>query len=193
MSETSCNAAKGCLMSESGERLELPPPLRSLLEPMRRWLHLWGLPGLDQHISIGFSARLRRALARCYPRRRRVILAASLQEASPLLEEVLCHECAHLAAYELYGDACKPHGPEWARLMESAGFTPRRRVVLSKSEIIPGKGRRQYVYIHSCPVCQTQRTARRAVGTWRCPCCTELGLDGLLEISKRLVRDEGES
>jgi hypothetical protein len=45
-----------------------------------------------------------------------------------LLQEVLCHEMAHLATRELHGRNVRPHGPEWKALMTSAGFEPRTRL-----------------------------------------------------------------
>jgi hypothetical protein len=44
-----------------------------------------------------------------------------------LLEEVLCHELAHVAVYRLHGRAVRPHGPEWKGLVAAAGFKPRAR------------------------------------------------------------------
>jgi predicted SprT family Zn-dependent metalloprotease len=39
-----------------------------------------------------------------------------------ILEEVLCHELAHVAVYRLHGRSVRPHGPEWKRLVRQVGF-----------------------------------------------------------------------
>ena len=66
-----------------------------------------------------------RSLGVCYPRRGTVRLAAYLQTAErPLVEEVLCHEMAHLAARELHGDRVRPHGREWKTLDGSRRLCP---------------------------------------------------------------------
>ena len=160
-----------------------PSPLTDLIGS---WFSLWGLSGFDQHITINFSTRLQRALGRCYAKRRRITVTACLKEMHPsILEEVLCHECAHLAVFELHGESCRPHGREWEQLMRLAGFEPRRRLVLDEFGISSPHGRYRYVYIHSCPICQAKRAARRPVRSWRCADCMALGLDGLLEIRRR--------
>jgi len=42
------------------------------------------------------------------------ILAAHLENGiGDPLEEVLCHELAHVAVYRLHGRAARTHGPEW--------------------------------------------------------------------------------
>ena len=93
--------------------------MNALLSPeasarAHRWLHLWNTPELATRTTIEWSPRMTRSLGRCYPERRLIRLAAFLREAdSALLEEVLCHELAHLAARELHGRNIRPHGPEW--------------------------------------------------------------------------------
>jgi len=161
----------------------IPSPL---VESLSLWFSLWGLPSFDKSITINFSTRLQRTLGRCYARRRRITVAARLKEMHPsILEEVLCHECAHLAVFELQGESCRPHGREWGQFMTLAGFEPRRRLLLDELGISSPNGRHRYVYIHSCPICQAKRVARRPVRSWRCADCMALGLDGLLEINRR--------
>jgi predicted SprT family Zn-dependent metalloprotease len=106
-----------------------------------------------------------------------------------VLEEVLCHEAAHLAVFQLFGESCRPHGPEWAQLMRAAGFEPRRRLVLDEAGSPSLSSRPRHVYIHYCPVCQWERVGGRPVRSWRCPYCSVLGLDGVLEIVKRPERE----
>ena len=99
--------------------------------------------------------------------------------------EVLCHELAHVAAYELHGRRHRPHGPEWAALMQAAGFEPRARARLTHDVsallVAPRRGSQ---YEHRCPVCRAVRFARRPVRQWRCVACITAGLDGHLLISK---------
>ncbi len=60
---------------------------------------------------------MRTSLGHCYPRRRIVRLneILLLPGNDDLIAEVACHEVAHVAAQEIYGDGCRPHGPEWRR------------------------------------------------------------------------------
>ncbi len=158
---------------------------------LERWFELWGLGGFEHQVTVSFSGRLRHALGRCYARQRRITLAERLKKMDPsILEEALCHEVAHLAVFELFGENHRPHGPEWAQLMRAAGFEPRRRLVLDEEGSLSSSNRPRYVYVHYCPVCQSERVARRPVHTWRCPYCAALGLDGGLEIVKRPERRE---
>lgn len=165
-----------------------------ILDQIKRWFSKWGLAGFEQHISVSFSTRLSRALGRCYARRRQIVVTERLKEMPPsLFEEVLCHEAAHLAVIELFGEECQPHGPEWAQLMRLAGFEPRRRLVLDDAGNPSSTSLPRNVYVHFCPLCQSKRIGRRPVRTWRCPDCSALGLDGELEIVKRPEGRENQS
>ena len=83
---------------------------------IHRWLEVWSTPKLVHEATIEWSHRLTRSLGRCYPERRLIRLAPSLNDAPrALLEEVLCHELAHLAAREIHGPQIRPHGPESRR------------------------------------------------------------------------------
>lgn len=182
------NRYDGQSVSEPGNNnkwdAEIPSPAK---DSIGRWFVLWGLAGFEQSAVICFSSRMSRAYARCYIKQRRINLAARVKQMPlSIFEEVLCHECAHLATFELFGDKCRPHGPEWAQLVRSAGFEPRRRLVLNEDAASVPKKKRPYVYVHICPVCQTQRVARRVIRAWRCANCRALGLDGLLEIHRYL-------
>lgn len=166
----------------------IPSPVR---ESIRRWFLLWGLAGFERSSVICFSSRMSRVCGRCYIKQRRISIAARLKQMPlSILEEVLCHECAHLAAFELFGETCRPHGPEWAQLVRSAGFRPRRRLVLNADTTSVPNMKRPYVYVHLCPVCQSQRIAHRVVRAWRCASCRALGLDGRLEIHRYIRQEE---
>ena len=121
-----------------------------------QWAVLWNVPGLESRVSVSFSPRLRRSLGRCVPVRGIVRLNPRLlRRGAELLDEVLCHELAHVAAFELHGRQARPHGREWAALMRAAGFEPRVRAPwqddVDRTEKPP---RRVALYEHRCPVCQ---------------------------------------
>jgi hypothetical protein len=106
--------------------VSLSAPIRRSLD---RWLHLWTVPELKAKSRIEWSSRLTRSLGRAFPEKRLIRIASFLSTADePLLEEILCHEMAHLATRELYGLKSRPHGPEWKALMVKAGFEPRTRL-----------------------------------------------------------------
>lgn len=95
---------------------------------IRGWAEQWGLPGLEDAVSVSFSPRLRRSLGRCVPTAGRIVVSSSLAHGSPRsLADVVCHEVAHVAAFLLSGSTSDPHGPVWQELVRIAGFSPRRR------------------------------------------------------------------
>ena len=150
----------------------------------------WGLRGFEQSVRVEWGRQFRRSLGRVHLERRVVRLSAALAVAPiTVLLEVLCHEVAHLAASDLHGRRCQPHGPEWAALVRAAGYEPRRRIPWSApappSQRTVGR-RRQY--IHHCPVCQLRRMAWRPVRRWRCAACVAAGLPGRLEIISPPIR-----
>ena len=157
---------------------------------MRPWTARWGLPGLEYGIRVRFSRRLHRTLGRCRPERGEIVLHAALQDApTRRLASVLCHEAAHIAAYQLFGSGANPHGEEWATLVHAAGFRPAVRASLrSSADNTPRVSRRtpmRGLVVHRCPVCQTERVAKQVVRGWRCAECVAAGLEGLLVSSVR--------
>ncbi len=176
----------------SGSR-EAPLSSQSIASA-HRWLQLWNTPDLAAQTTIEWSPRMTRSLGRCYPERRLIRLAAFLDEAdNALLEEVLCHELAHLAAHELHGTSTgsiRPHGPEWKTLMRAAGYEPRTRMPAPPNAPKPQPRRRRrgrYLYLHHCPLCQLSRAAKRVVRRWRCAACLTAGLDGILDVFRRAL------
>jgi predicted SprT family Zn-dependent metalloprotease len=148
----------------------------------------WSVPAIVNRVEIQFSRRLRSSLGRCILSRGIVRLNRRLLKARPaLLEEVLCHELAHVVTFERHGRHCRPHGPEWAALMRAAGFEPRVRARLSHDLEVAVRAARtpRRLYEHRCPVCQAKRLARRPVPQWRCAACVAAGLEGKLVIAKR--------
>ena len=167
----------------------IPAELRSMVE---RWGRLWGLSDLADSVTVEFSRRLRTSLGRCRPASGLVRLAERLQDGDAgLLEEVLCHELAHVAAFRLHGPRIRPHGPEWKALVSDAGFSPRTRLVGEAYGVPPVPPR--FLYEHRCPVCQARRVARRTVRAWRCAECLVAGLSGELTITRIPPREEAAS
>jgi predicted SprT family Zn-dependent metalloprotease len=172
-----------------GRMTGIPEPLRSRA---RTWEELWGLPGLAESVTVEFSRRFRSSLGRCRPVEGRIRLAAHLANGRrDLLEEVLCHELAHVAVHRLYRRRAKPHGPEWKRLLVKAGFEPRVRFPPEEGGFPSGPARRRARYEHRCPVCQVMRMAGRPVRNWRCVECLRAGLSGDLVITRMPVGTGG--
>lgn len=159
----------------------VPESLQSLA---RYWAELWGVPGLLDSVTVEYSTRFRTSLGLCTPVEGRIRLAAHLRDGDPdLLEEVLCHELAHVAAFRLHGIVNRPHGPEWEFLVAQAGYEPRIRLPREATEAVqPRQSHARYE--HRCPVCHSRRIARRPVPGWRCVECRNTGLPGLLEITR---------
>jgi SprT protein len=150
------------------------------------WAALWGLPGLERRVTIRFSHRLTASLGRATPARRSIRLAASLAAGPPgFFAEVLCHELAHIAAWEIHGDGIRPHGQEWKELVRRAGYRPTTRLTPPPGLLLPKprrRRRRRYVYDHRCERCGWSRVARAVVRRWRCAPCADAGRDGKLAI-----------
>ena len=101
------------------------PDIRRLLDG---WCCLWDANDLAAEIRVEISTRMTRSLGRCYPDRKLIRIATFVvEESEELFQEVLCHEAAHLAAYQLHGKSIRPHGREWKALMLMAGYEPHVR------------------------------------------------------------------
>ncbi len=108
-----------------------PPELSSTLQDdLRKWCFLWQVSELLPEISVSISRRMTSSLGRASYRRKHVGLQHTLLDpsAAELLREVLCHEVAHLAAYELHGTTIRPHGREWRALLIAAGYPARATI-----------------------------------------------------------------
>lgn len=111
---------------------------------LRSWCHLWGADDLAPKITVEFSSRMTRSLGRCYPDRNLIRIAQFvLDKSDALVQEVLCHEAAHLAARHLHGGSIRPHGPEWKALMLMAGYPPSVRFKLEPISRPPVKARKR--------------------------------------------------
>lgn len=162
---------------------------RRIVATLRHWQRLWHAPGLASTASVRFSTRLHATAGRCALAKREIVLNAALLDGSPQrLLEVLCHEAAHLAAHLRYGRLPRLHGSLWAELVRKAGFEPTRR--LDTRDALSGRREalRRQVVVHTCPVCQTRRVAKRAVPQWRCAECVAAGLPGRFAITRRADR-----
>jgi hypothetical protein len=184
---------------------------RALREQARHWATLWGVPDLADSVTVEFSTRMRVSLGLCRPAQNRIRLSSVLLEgdsADPtaahppdeggapsfsrasLLEEVLCHELAHVAVQRLHGRRAKPHGPEWKALMRKAGFEPRVRLLENDPRLPAAFNRPRPRWEHRCPVCGVKQLAGRPVRQWRCIRCRKAGRSGRLEIRKILPEEK---
>ncbi len=173
---TSCTAdTLAQLIAElTSDKLQTGMPNSDLQAKIIDWCQLWEVPGLVDRVQVVFSRRLRSSLGRCTPATGSIRLHAGLEHAAPALQsEVLCHELAHLAAYELHEGNGRPHGQEWAELMRRAGYEPRVRHTATSGEV-PGlsRQRRRRRRVHHEPdylVFQLSRIAKRVMRQWRRP------------------------
>jgi predicted SprT family Zn-dependent metalloprotease len=156
-----------------------------LLAKAEDWAKRWGLPKLTESVTVEFSRRFRSSLGLCRPVHGQIRLAAHLQEGNAaLLEEVLCHELAHVAVYRLHGRKARPHGREWKTLLTRAGFKPRVRFPREEANFPSRSEKPRARWNHHCPVCHVRRLAGRPVREWRCARCFEAGLPGKLVITR---------
>lgn len=178
-------------MSHDGRQRVGPGPHKLFRSLAMRCGNLWGLPDLADSSTIEFSPRLTRKLALCRPAEGRIRLAAHLERGTThLLEEVLCHELAHIAVYRLHGENACPHGPEWRTLVSKAGYEPRTKAPLSGATGLSRAKRRPVWWEHRCPVCQAVRIGGRPVPEWKCRDCREAGLAGDMIITRIAERSK---
>jgi SprT protein len=128
---------------------------------------------------------MRTSLGLCAPKRRELRIARFVVDGPrDLLLEVLCHEAAHAAVYEIHGRRVRPHGREWRGLMKAAGYEPRARLPAGALDGRFGSVVSRVVWEHRCNVCQAQRQAGRPVREWRCVRCRASGREGSLTITR---------
>lgn len=158
----------------------------TILDQLRCWGALWGVPTLPRDVVLRTSSRLRASLGSYRADRGELTLASWLLDGPKgLLQEVACHEAAHAAVHSLHGRGVRPHGAEWQRLMQQAGIPARVRVPWSA--LPPGRrvaAARRGLWEHRCPVCQATRFAHTRVSRWRCASCREAGRDGRLVVHR---------
>ena len=153
---------------------------------VEKFAAIWATPQLRDRVRIAFSSRFRSSLGNCRPSKGEIRLSSVLLDSpQEVFEEVLCHELAHMAVFELCGGDAKPHGREWKGLMQQAGYAPRVRMPRSLVPNLPKKlPKHRPRWVHRCPVCQNSRVGNRPVFGWRCAHCTEAGLAGHLHIER---------
>lgn len=143
----------------------------------------WGVDDLHEVVDLHYSARLTHNFGHCIPAHGRITIARRLLDYIDVLEEVVVHEVAHLEVWRRHAAEARAHGPEWAALMDLAGYQPRRSLPPLPGDP-PIRTRTPRYYLHRCPVCSAQRVGRRPVTWWRCVSCHNAGRDGLLHITR---------
>jgi predicted SprT family Zn-dependent metalloprotease len=171
------NVLVDCMAAAAGRDVDFAPLVA-------RYTTLWSMPSLAQTTSIQFSSRLRRSWGRTNLDRRTITLAAELEQDPSLLESVLCHELAHIAAHELVGRSERPHGPTWQRLVREAGQQPVIRLRVTNPAQPSVRPAARVRFLHRCLVCDFSRMAGKPMTAWRCADCVAAGLDGALTITK---------
>jgi len=164
--------------------------LRAFAAPhLARWGALWDQPGLAAAVRVTSSGRLRTSLGLCRPGRAELVVARFLLDGpESLLIEVLCHEAAHAVVHARHGRCVRPHGVEWRRLMEMAGYRGRARLPEARLAELPEAARRRRVlWEHRCPSCGRRRLAGRPVSGWRCLPCARTGGTGQLIVRRRAM------
>ena len=148
------------------------------------WSRAWGDESLASRVRIRYSVRMFRTIGRCAPTRCLVTLAEGVKAMPRATQlEVMCHELAHIAAYEGHGRNIRPHGREWKDLMRRAGYPPRVRFEdEAMIAVLESHARRPRRYLHRCPRCRASRVTSRRMTRWRCGPCYELGFDGRIDI-----------
>ena len=158
------------------------PLTRQIEATVLKYCALWSVEEIQDDVTVLFSSRLTRSLGKTQPVRKVIRLNTQLcTTLNPYLEEVICHELAHVVATHLYGPSIRPHGEEWKALMRSAGFEPNVRLHVANHFT---KRKPQRKFRHYCPVCQSERMSRTRMTRWRCEACVADGLSGELQIEE---------
>lgn len=153
----------------------LPPSRRiNFRTALSRWAALWGVPELV-HVSLSYSSRMTKAIGLVRPSLGRVTLSDRVLDLPVEVSlEVLCHEVAHIATYLLHGPLAKPHGPEWRRLVQRAGYEPTTTLRLHDVEHRLRRRSRPRVR-YECPVCHDVYHVARRSSRLRCSACLAEG------------------
>lgn len=153
---------------------EWPPLLPSSLRPrVVHWLGSWQALEIAREFRLETSGRMRSSLGRAYLDRRLVRINAMLVRPGleALLEEVMCHEFAHLVVHERHGHRVRPHGREWRSLLLEVGSTVRVTIPRAECPFLDSPERR-------APR-RRRRARRRAAAHWT-------GLGGVWSVLRRL-------
>lgn len=143
---------------------------------------LWNVEEIQDQIKVEFSRRLTRSLGRTQPSQKLIRLNVELQSnLKDYLDEVICHELAHVVTVHQHGISSRPHGEKWRNLVRLAGYEPSVRMQVNGQGSTRKESKR---YRHYCPVCHTKRISRTMISRWRCPECVANGLAGELQIEE---------
>lgn len=156
----------------------------ALNERASGWIRQWRVPTLLQQISLRRNDSLRTTIARWRESEKCLELGPRFFRMRRRQDEIICHELAHAAAVQIYGEGVSPHGAEWRALIAAAGYPPRVTFTAAKSSSQVNRRMGGTWYEHRCTVCHAVRFAKKRMPQWRCPVCTEHGLPGLLEVTK---------
>jgi len=156
----------------------------ALNERASGWIRQWRVPTLLRQISLRRNTSLRTTIARWRENEKCLELGPRFLRMRRRQDEIVCHELAHAAALEIYGEGVSPHGAEWRALIAAAGFLPTVTFTAEKSSSQVSRRIGGTWYEHRCPVCHAVRFAKKRVPQWKCTECSEHGLPGLLKITK---------
>jgi predicted SprT family Zn-dependent metalloprotease len=144
--------------------------------------NLWEIQKIQNDIQVEFSSRMTRSLGRTLPTSKIIRLNKELLGSlHDYMQEVLCHELAHIASVYKFGEAILPHGREWQSLVLQAGYIPRVKMDVAVGNVCLKPTQR---FRHTCPVCFSTRIAKKQIARWRCSRCVTNGLDGKLLIER---------
>jgi predicted SprT family Zn-dependent metalloprotease len=168
-------------MSRESERIKAFVPLGAP-SYLRALARIWGSPRVSQ-LQFRWNPRLTTTFARLLPSDRVIEFNLSVARVdAEARRELMCHEAAHYAVWEIYYRSARPHGPEWAALVKLAGFEPKAsRVRCGQTKQRPADNQ---IFNHICPVCHFSKRSRRRIFRWRCPECRAIGQDGSLRIER---------
>lgn len=179
---------KSMRCTESFERAIGPTSLRFLHRQLRTAIKSWDEYGSQTRVTVDFNPRLRTKIARFLPDQNRIEVGPKFVELRRRRGEILVHELAHAAVRSLHGAQTKPHGKEWQSLMRQAGLKPKPALRTSLPVVARVPNVSTTRYVHTCPVCQMQVTARKPNRAWKCRACVDAGLEGDLVVHRKEAR-----
>lgn len=150
---------------------ENPLPTRKLLTKLTaRCLSAWGAETLLPRVRIVYNPRLSTTLGRANLTDLRVELNPRLLAEHPKeLIPTLAHELAHLVIYDRHGQAARPHGAEFRRLMRKAHLPDNTNHHLPVEHL--RRKRTRYLYLHRCCLCGQSFLARSVRRNYYCLAC----------------------
>lgn len=133
-------------------------------------LRLWRASALQDRVRFAYNPRMRTRAGVAWLAEARIELNPHLLARCPnRVRETVAHELAHVVVFERSGRRAAAHGPEWASLMETAGFQPRRLHRMNVRGL--RRRRRAFYYLHVCVGCASWWVARRVRRDRPCRAC----------------------